>query len=81
MIWHVQHHALVHIQYSAQRWIKFPDIGPGPCGRFGHAMATDGTRIFLLGGRLSADAKVNESGLVYVLDTSMYSFVISFGQT
>ena len=44
-------------------------------------MATDGTRMFLFGGRLSADTKVNESGLVYVLDTSMYSFVISFGQT
>ena len=36
-------------------------------------MATDGTRIFLLGG-LSPDAKANKSKLIYVLDTSMYFF-------
>ena len=46
-------------------------------------MAADGTRIFLLGGILSADANAENSNLIYVLDTSMYylSFVISFGQT
>ena len=43
-------------------------------------MATDGTRILLLGGLLSPDAKANESNLIYVLDTSMF-LVISFGQT
>ena len=37
-------------------------------------MATDGTRIFLLGGILSRDAKANEFKLIYVLDTSMYHF-------
>ena len=60
------------IQYSAQRWFAFRDIGPGPCGRSSHAMASDGTRIFLLGGALSTGAKANESELLYVLDTSMY---------
>ena len=47
-------------------------------------MASDGTHIFLLGGeysKLSPHAKANESRLIYVLDTSMYFFVISFGQT
>ena len=37
-------------------------------------MAADGTRIFLLGGLLSPDAKANESKLIYVLDTGMYFF-------
>ena len=30
-------HALIHIQYSAQRWTAFQDIGPGPCERWGRA--------------------------------------------
>ena len=39
-------------------------------------MATDGTRIFLLGGILSPDAKEigSKSKLIYALDTSTYSF-------
>ena len=41
-------------------------------------MATDGTRIFLLGGILSPDAKVIGSKLIYVLDTSMYSFLFFY---
>ena len=83
MIWHIQPHALAHIWYSAQRWTTFQDIGSGPCGRSSHAMAADGTSIFLLGGKLSADAKAENSKFIYVLDTSMYYhfFVISFGQT
>jgi len=76
VIWHVQPHALAHIQYSAQRWISFQDIGSGPCGRFHHAMVSGGTRIFLLGGKLSTDA--NDSKLIYVLDTSMYYLFLTF---
>ena len=80
--WHVKPHALVHVQYSAQRWVAFQNIiGSGPCGRSGHAIASDGTRILLLGGKSSSDAKANDSGLIYVLDTSMYFFVISLGRT
>jgi hypothetical protein len=76
-------HALVHIQYLAQRWTAFQDIGPSPCGRRAHAMASDGTRVFVLGGDLSAGAQVDEdeANLIHILDTSMYFlFVISFGQ-
>jgi hypothetical protein len=46
-------------------------------------MACDGTRVFVLGGKLSlsSDAQLDETKLIHVLDTSMYSlFVISFGQ-
>jgi len=40
-------------------------------------MAAEGTRIFLLGGLLSADAEANDPKLIYVLDTSMYYLFLS----
>jgi hypothetical protein len=41
-------------------------------------MACDGTRVFVLGGKLSPGAQVDEA--IHVLDTSMYFlFVISSG--
>ena len=46
-------------------------------------MACDGTRVFMLGGKLSLspNAQADKTNLIYVLDTSMYFlFVISFGQ-
>jgi hypothetical protein len=81
VIWYVQPHALVHIQYPAQRWTAFQDIGSSPCGRRTHAMACDGTRVFVLGGDLSPGAQMDEAKLIHVLDTSKhFLFVISFGQ-
>ena len=77
----VDPHALVHVQNPARQWTAFQDIGPSPSGRSGHAMASDGRRVFVLGGALSADAQENEAKLIHVLDTSMYFlFVISFGE-
>jgi hypothetical protein len=70
---------LVHIQYPAQRWTAFQDIGPSPCGRYDHAMASDGRSVFVLGGKLSPGAQVDEAKLIHILDTSTYS-VISFEQ-
>jgi hypothetical protein len=44
-------------------------------------MASDGTRVFVLGGKLSPGAQADETKLIHVLDTSMYFlFVILFGQ-
>ena len=45
-------------------------------------MASDGTRVFVLGGLLSsADAQADETEHIHVLDTSMYFLlVISFGR-
>jgi hypothetical protein len=63
-------HALVHIQCPAQRWTAFQDIGSGPGGRGAHAMASDGRRVFVLGGELSSGAQVDEAELIHVLDTS-----------
>jgi hypothetical protein len=43
-------------------------------------MASDGRRVFVLGGELSSGARVDEATLIHVLDTSVYFlFVISFG--
>jgi hypothetical protein len=42
-------------------------------------MASDGTRVFVLGGSLSSDAVIDETAHIHVLDTSMYFLVISFG--
>jgi hypothetical protein len=56
-------------------------MGPSPSGRFGHAMACDGTRVFVLGGELSPGAQEDETKLIHVLDPSMnFLFVDLFGQ-
>ena len=45
-------------------------------------MASDGTRVFVLGGSLSStEAVTDETAHIHVLDTSMYFLlVISFGR-
>ena len=67
------------MQNAAQRWFKFQNIGPNPCARSAHAMASDGTCVFVLGGD-SKSAQAEEMSLIHVLDTSMYFFIISSGQ-
>ncbi len=43
-------------------------------------MASDGTRVFVLGGGLSPGVPVHEAKPIHVLDTRTYFlFVISFG--
>jgi hypothetical protein len=42
-------------------------------------MASDGRSVFVLGGKLSPGAQVDEAKLIHILDTSTYS-VISFEQ-
>ena len=66
----------VHIQYPAQRWTAF-NLVSSPCGRRGHTMASDGGRVFVLGGGLTPGAPVHEAKLIHVLDTSMY-ILLSF---
>jgi hypothetical protein len=61
---------LVHMRNAAQRWFKFHNVGTRPRRRSAHAIASDGTRVFVLGG-CSKDARVDEI-LVHVFDTSMY---------
>ena len=56
---------------AAQRWFKLHNVGPSPHRRSVHAMASDGTRVFVLGGYLEG-APSDENSLVHVFDTRMY---------
>ena len=56
-----------------QRWYAFQTMGPAPSARSGHAMASMGSRVFVLGGLGGASLNSAESedlSLVHVLDTS-----------
>jgi hypothetical protein len=62
-------------EIPAQRWFMFQNMGPSPSGRSGHAMASSGPRIFVLGGESAAGSQTDESALIHVLDTSMSSLL------
>ena len=62
---------LVHKRNAAQRWFKLHNVGPSPYRRSCHTMASDGTRVFVLGGYLKG-ARADEISLIHVFDTSMY---------
>ena len=65
---------------AAQRWFKFHNVGPSPHRRSAHTMASDGTRVFVLGG-YSGGAQSDEISLIHSFDTSMYvPFVDLSGQ-
>ena len=71
---------LVHMRNAAQKWYNFYNVGPSPSRRSCHAMASDGTRIFVLGG-YSKGALADDISLIHVFDTSMYYvMVISSGR-
>jgi hypothetical protein len=53
----------------------FQNMGPSPSGRSGHAMASIGTKIFVLGGESFSPAKGDDPSITHLLDTSM-----SFGK-
>jgi hypothetical protein len=68
------------MRIAAQQWFKFHNEGPSPHRRSGHAMVSDGTRVFVLGG-YSEGARVDEISHIHVFDTSMYvRFVNLSGQ-
>jgi hypothetical protein len=67
----VLNRCLVHMQNAAQRWFKFHNVGPRPYRRSHHTMASDGTRVFVLGG-YSVGARTDEMSHIHVFDTSMY---------
>ena len=71
---------LVQMRNAAQRWFKFDNVGQSPQRISRHAMASDGTHIFVLGG-VSVGASEDQISFIYVFDTSMYfRFVTSSGQ-
>ncbi|KAA1468076.1 hypothetical protein DENSPDRAFT_770400 [Dentipellis sp. KUC8613] len=60
---------LTAFKISTQRWFMFQNMGPSPSARSGHAMASSGTRVFVLGGESYAAPKPEEATLIHVLDT------------
>ncbi|KAI0830545.1 hypothetical protein BC628DRAFT_1336597 [Trametes gibbosa] len=62
---------------SNQRWYMFQKMGPAPSPRSGHAMASMGSRVFVLGG-LGGESlntqKPEDPTVVHVLDTSPNHF-------
>jgi hypothetical protein len=76
----VLNNCLVHMRNAAQRWFKLHNVEPSPHRRAYHTMASDGTRVFVLGGH-SGGAQSDENSLIHVFNTSMYfRSVISSGQ-
>ena len=67
---------LVHMRNAARRWFEFQNVGQSPLGRAYHAMASVGTRVFVLGGT-AHPALPDEGSHIHVFDTSMY-FLLSF---
>jgi hypothetical protein len=61
------------MRHLAQRWFTFQNIGPSPSSGSGHAMVSDGTRVFVLGGS-SAGVLADGTILIHALDTSMCFF-------
>ncbi|KAI1789772.1 hypothetical protein LXA43DRAFT_1096023 [Ganoderma leucocontextum] len=57
---------------SNQRWYMFQKMGPAPSPRSGHAMASMGSRVFVLGG-LGGESlnpqKPDDPSIIHVLDT------------
>jgi N-acetylneuraminic acid mutarotase len=60
---------LAAFKLSNQRWYMFQNMGPAPSGRSGHAMASIGARVFVLGGESFTPTKPEEANYVHVLDT------------
>ena len=55
-----------------QRWYMFQNMGPSPSGRSGHAMASIGTKVYVLGGESFSPSKSDDPSITHVLDTSAY---------
>ena len=50
----------------------FQNMGVPPSGRSGHAMASIGSKVFVVGGESFAPSKGDDPNVIYVLDTSQY---------
>ncbi|RDB28537.1 Tip elongation aberrant protein 1 [Hypsizygus marmoreus] len=62
---------------SNQRWYMFQNMGPSPSGRSGHAMASVGARVYVLGGESFSPSKTEDHTLVHVLDTKHIKYPVS----
>jgi len=62
---------LVALNITQQRWYTFEKMGAAPSTRWGHTMASLGTRIFVLGGEPGQDEDPN---IIHVLDTGFITY-------
>ncbi|KIJ21929.1 hypothetical protein PAXINDRAFT_165264 [Paxillus involutus ATCC 200175] len=60
---------LAAFKLSNQRWYMFQNMGPAPTARSGHAMASMGSRVLVLGGESFAPTRGDDHGIIHVLDT------------
>ncbi|KAE9404377.1 galactose oxidase [Gymnopus androsaceus JB14] len=65
---------LAAFRLSNQRWYKFPYVGPAPGVRSGHAMASFGARVFVLGGESVTRTEPEETNCVHVFDTKLIKY-------
>jgi len=65
---------LTGLRLSTQRWHIFQSSGPSPSGRSDHAMASYGSRVFVLGGQSSTGAQSDESTLIHILETLRFGW-------
>lgn len=63
--------------YTDQRWYMFQNMGPAPSARSGHAMASMGSRVFVLGGESFTPTR-DDHGIIHVLDTSLSIITLSY---
>ena len=61
-----------------QRWYMFQNMGPSPSGRSGHAMASIGSKVFVIGGESFTPSKGEDPNVIHVLDTSQCIISQSF---
>ncbi|EAU92720.2 hypothetical protein CC1G_01765 [Coprinopsis cinerea okayama7 len=60
---------LAAFKISNQRWYMFQNMGPSPSGRSGHAMASQGSRVWVLGGESFTPSVNEDPNSFHVLDT------------
>jgi len=64
---------LAALRLDDQRWFMFQNMGPEPSKRSGHAMATSGEHIVVLGG-FGASEKEGKQDVVHVLDSHLIKY-------
>ncbi|GAA5868773.1 hypothetical protein JCM3774_003887 [Rhodotorula dairenensis] len=65
---------LAAFKISNHRWFMFQNMGPAPSGRSGHAMATHGSKVLVLGGESYTSGRTDDPSFVHVLDTTKIKY-------
>ncbi|CAG8467822.1 7439_t:CDS:2 [Funneliformis mosseae] len=60
---------LCAFRISNLRWYKFPNLGPSPSPRYSLNMTASHDKICVFGGDCSQPPKIDEDGIIHILDT------------